>query len=71
MTLHAFCRDNVFRNFMAWASSHDEDWVDKHVAHYANIAGPTLGVPKAISSFLSGLGFFECCCFSYDVHLPL
>ena len=46
--------DNVFRNFMVWASSDDTDWVDRHIAVYANIAGPTLGVPKSLSSFLSG-----------------
>lgn len=47
--------DNVFRNFMVWACTFDSDWVEKHVAIYSQIAGPTLGVPKSISSFLSGL----------------
>ena len=46
--------DNVFRNFLAWVGEDDEAWAEKHVAHYANIAGPTLGVPKSISIFLSG-----------------
>ena len=47
--------DNVFRNFVMYATAEDEDWVERHIAHYANIAGPTLGVPKSISSFLSGM----------------
>ena len=47
--------DTVFRCFMAWISAKDSDWVENHVAVYANIAGPTLGVPKALSSFLSGI----------------
>ncbi|KAK9805752.1 hypothetical protein WJX73_005728 [Symbiochloris irregularis] len=46
--------DNVFRNFMVWASTFDREWVEQHVAVYSQIAGPTLGVPKSISSFLSG-----------------
>ena len=46
--------DNVFRNFLMWACEDEEDWVEQHIAHYANIAGPTLGVPKSVSSFLSG-----------------
>ena len=46
--------DNVFRNFLAWVGEDDEAWAEKHVAHYSNIAGPTLGVPKSVSIFLSG-----------------
>lgn len=46
--------DNVFRGFMAWVSAGNPLWVEQHMAVYANIAGPTLGVPKSISSFLSG-----------------
>ena len=46
--------DNVFRNFLAWAGEDDEAWAEKHIAHYSNIAGPTLGVPKSVSIFLSG-----------------
>eukprot|EP00817_Percolomonadidae_sp_ATCC50343_P002621 CAMPEP_0117423990 /NCGR_PEP_ID=MMETSP0758-20121206/4506_1 /TAXON_ID=63605 /ORGANISM="Percolomonas cosmopolitus, Strain AE-1 (ATCC 50343)" /LENGTH=469 /DNA_ID=CAMNT_0005207515 /DNA_START=561 /DNA_END=1970 /DNA_ORIENTATION=- len=29
-------------------------WLDKHVASFVNIAGPLLGVPKALSAVLSG-----------------
>lgn len=46
--------DSVFRAFMRWAAAGDADWVERHVAAYVNIAGPTLGVPKAITSLLSG-----------------
>lgn len=46
--------DTVFRHFMSWVSADNPLWVEQHVAVYANIAGPTLGVPKAVSSFLSG-----------------
>jgi phospholipid:diacylglycerol acyltransferase len=45
--------------FFNWVSSAqgagaDEDWVDAHVYAYSNIAGPMLGVPKAVSAMLSG-----------------
>ena len=46
--------DTVFRCFLSWISVKDPDWVERNLAVYANIAGPTLGVPKALSSFLSG-----------------
>ena len=46
--------DNVFRNFMMWAIEDDPGWVEKHVAAYVNIAGPTLGVSKSMTSLLSG-----------------
>ncbi|KAK9822390.1 hypothetical protein WJX81_007759 [Elliptochloris bilobata] len=46
--------DNVFRAFMRWAAAGDPEWVERHVAAYVNIAGPTLGVPKAITALLSG-----------------
>ena len=46
--------DNVFRNFMLWATEEDNDWVEKHIAAYVNIAGPTLGVAKSMTSLLSG-----------------
>ena len=49
--------DTVFRCFMAWISVKDPKWVEANLAVYANIAGPTLGVPKALSSFLSGACF--------------
>ena len=40
---------------MSWISVKDANWVEENLAVYANIAGPTLGVPKALSGFLSGL----------------
>ena len=46
--------DNVFRAFMRWAAANDPEWVERHVASYVNIAGPVLGVPKAITALLSG-----------------
>jgi phospholipid:diacylglycerol acyltransferase len=46
--------DNVFRNFMLWAIEGDPDWVERHIAAYINIAGPTLGVAKSMTSLLSG-----------------
>jgi len=46
--------DAVFRCFMAWVSVKHPQWVESHMAAFANIAGPTLGVPKSIASFLSG-----------------
>lgn len=50
---HSF-GDNVFRNFLGWVGQLDVEWVDRHVAAYVNVAGPTLGVPKSISALLSG-----------------
>ena len=46
--------DNVFRAFMRWAAASDPEWVERHVAAYINVAGPVLGVPKAITALLSG-----------------
>lgn len=46
--------DNVFRNFMRWAENQENGWCDKHIEAYVNIAGPVLGVPKAVSACLSG-----------------
>lgn len=46
--------DSVVRAFMRWAAAGDSDWVERHVAAYVNIAGPTLGVPKAVTALLSG-----------------
>ena len=46
--------DNVFRAFMRWAAASDPEWVERHIASYINIAGPVLGVPKAITALLSG-----------------
>lgn len=48
--------------FFAWVTSSERnggggggsDWVDKHVHALTNIAGPMLGVPKSITSIMSG-----------------
>ena len=39
---------------MRWAENQEKGWCDKHVEAYVNIAGPVLGVPKAVSACLSG-----------------
>ena len=52
--------DNVFRSFLRWAAANDPDWVERHIAAYINIAGPTLGVPKAITALLSGAAAPAC-----------
>ena len=46
--------DNVFRNFMRWAENEEPGWCETHLEAYVNIAGPVLGVPKAVSACLSG-----------------
>ena len=42
--------DRAFRHFMGWVESEQgaahPEWVEHHVAHYIQIAGPTLGAPK-------------------------
>ena len=46
---------NVFYYFMQWVShEHDADWVREHVAALYDIAGPMLGLPKALASMYSG-----------------
>ncbi len=46
--------DAIFRNFLTWTEQEQPGWTERHVHAYANIAGPTLGVPKAVTSLLSG-----------------
>lgn len=46
--------DNVFRNFLTWVGEQDQGWCEEHIHSYVNIAGPTLGVPKSVSTYLSG-----------------
>ena len=49
--------DNVFRNFLMWATEEpgaDPDWAETHIHAYINIAGPVLGVAKSMTSLLSG-----------------
>lgn len=46
--------DNVARGFLVWIEEVQPGWVDMHVAVHFNVAGPTLGVPKALTALLSG-----------------
>ena len=39
---------------MAWVEELQPGWVERHLAVYANVAGPTLGAPAAIPALLSG-----------------
>lgn len=39
---------------MRWAENEEKGWCDKHIEAYVNIAGPVLGVPKAVSACMSG-----------------
>jgi len=53
---------NVVHYFLAWVEAPENQggggggkrWVDTHIQTWANIAGPLLGVPKAVPSILSG-----------------
>jgi hypothetical protein len=40
--------------FMTWVEGQQPGWVDKHLHGYLNLAGPMLGLPKAVSPLLSG-----------------
>eukprot|EP00879_Flechtneria_rotunda_P012648 GHRR01013206.1.p1 GENE.GHRR01013206.1~~GHRR01013206.1.p1 ORF type:complete len:750 (+),score=225.44 GHRR01013206.1:937-3186(+) len=40
--------------FLNWVEQQEPGWVDKHMHAYVNLAGPMLGLPKAISPLLSG-----------------
>lgn len=46
--------DNVARNFLYWMEETSPGWVEEHVAVHFNVGGPVLGVPKALTSLLSG-----------------
>jgi hypothetical protein len=41
--------------------SQSPGWVDKYLAGYVNLAGPLLGLPKALSPMLSGWAGMMCC----------
>lgn len=53
---------NVVHYFLAWVEQPEKKggggggkkWVDKYIHTWTNIAGPLLGVPKAVPSILSG-----------------
>lgn len=40
--------------FLHWVEQQSPGWVDKHLRGYVNLAGPLLGLPKALSPMLSG-----------------
>lgn len=40
--------------FLHWAEGQQAGWVEAHIESWANLAGPTLGLPKAVSALLSG-----------------
>lgn len=47
--------------FLHWVEQQEPGWVDKYLAGYVNLAGPLLGLPKAISPMLSGGCWREKC----------
>eukprot|EP00878_Enallax_costatus_P008458 GHUV01008840.1.p1 GENE.GHUV01008840.1~~GHUV01008840.1.p1 ORF type:complete len:707 (+),score=149.19 GHUV01008840.1:1658-3778(+) len=40
--------------FVDWVDRQNPGWVDKYMKGYVNLAGPMLGLPKALSPLLSG-----------------
>jgi hypothetical protein len=48
--------------FLTWVEDKHPGWVDAHLAGYVNLAGPTLGLPKALSPLLSGARRGVCVC---------
>jgi phospholipid:diacylglycerol acyltransferase len=61
----------VTTTFLHWVESQSPGWVDKHLAAYLNLAGPLLGLPKALSPMLSGSrllsGFLKrCACRAWE-----
>eukprot|EP01080_Neovahlkampfia_damariscottae_P000324 gene324-6738_t len=47
----------LFTYFLQWIQKDgnvSNKWVDEHISHFYNIAGPLLGVPKAVSAIYSG-----------------
>eukprot|EP00667_Euglena_gracilis_P005323 EG_transcript_5361 len=50
---------SVFLYFLKWVESPlggdgGRDWVARHIESFGNLAGPVLGVPKAVAALLSG-----------------
>ncbi|KAI8637676.1 Lecithin:cholesterol acyltransferase-domain-containing protein [Parasitella parasitica] len=50
---------SMFPYFLRWVQSPEggnggNDWTEKHIASFVNIAGPMVGVPKALTAMLSG-----------------
>lgn len=49
----------MFPYFLRWVQDPNggnggSDWTEKHIASFVNIAGPMVGVPKALTAMLSG-----------------
>lgn len=49
----------MFPYFLRWVQDPNGgngglDWTEKHIASFVNIAGPMVGVPKALTAMLSG-----------------
>lgn len=49
----------MFPYFLKWVESKGhgqggQKWVDEHIESFVNIAAPLVGVPKAVTSLLSG-----------------
>jgi hypothetical protein len=42
--------------FLTWVEEQQAGWVDKHLEAWANLAGPILGLPKALAPLFSGEG---------------
>jgi len=40
--------------FLTWVEKQQAGWVDKHLESWVNLAGPILGLPKALAPLLSG-----------------
>lgn len=54
----------MFPYFLKWVESQQggqggPKWVDEHIESFVNIAGPLMGVPKAVTSLLSGKTCFS------------
>ncbi|KAG2199795.1 hypothetical protein INT46_003557 [Mucor plumbeus] len=50
---------SMFPYFLKWVQSPEggkrgDDWTEKHISSFVNIAGPMVGVPKALTAMLSG-----------------
>lgn len=55
--------------FMNWVEGQQPGWVDKHLHGYLNLAGPLLGLPKAVSPLLSGEQSCCLCMHAYLAHI--
>lgn len=54
----------MFPYFLKWVESKDHGqggsrWVNDHIESFINIGAPLLGVPKAITSLLSGKNAYD------------